>query len=358
MLTTRRANIGAKRTGILGSVSATPLRALLPTALFLVSCRSASPVSPAPPAAIVHVASPVSSSQASVGPSATTPTTAPPPLPKLDTPELQDRLLFLSTICRPAVKRDDKGVQHVGCTSCAPFEGPEDSPDGSVAVDPELFYELRVLLRGSFSRPGVDEAAATLDGCEPHAANYGGTLLAERTNGAWSAVRYDSGVNPAACIVYRRKDGRDILVCEWRDGHQSRWHDRVFTYDFAESTADDVEKGWHTVVEMNDDSIPGCWGSIPGEPITRGAVDDYKLVDFDKNGEVDLVATVSQIKGKPSKAYKTKCDELMAAMDQENGPAVDVAAALGPRKTYVLQFVFNGTTFVPTKASAKIMQSL
>jgi len=330
-----------------------PARRLLPIALFVTACGPTAPALPA----VVNVAPPAASSQPFVVPSAT-PTPAPSSLPKLDTPELQDRLVFLSTICRAAVKRDEKGAQHVGCAACAPFEGPDALPDGAVVMDSETFFALEILLRGSFSRPGADEASATLDGCEPHAANYGGTLLAQRLNGAWSTVRYDSGVKPGACIVYRRKDGRDILVCEWGDGHQSYWHHRVFTYDFVESTPDAVEKGWHTVMEMNDDSIPGCWGSLPGEPIRSGRVDDYKLVDFDNDGAVDLVVTVSQIKGKPSKAYKAKCDELMASMEQENGPAVDVTAALGPRKTYVLQFVFNGTTFVPTKATDKIIQAL
>ena len=273
----------------------------------------------------------------------------------METPELQQKLEFLALICPAAVERDKKGEQRVGCATCAPFEG-DARGDGTVQTDPEYFYPLEHLYRGSFTRPGADEAAAVMSGCEPHAGNYGGTLLGERKGGVWQQVRYDSGVHPDSCLSYRRKDGRDVLVCRWGDGHQAQWHEMVFAYDFTESTPDEVEKGWHEIVTMDDDSSAACLvGSMPGEPVRSGHVEKFVFEDRDKDGAADLVVTVSQRKSMPTKAYQARCKELVASLEKDNPPKIDIASAVGTKKTFVLVFKYNGSTFVPTKETAAII---
>jgi hypothetical protein len=339
------------------------LRRLLTAVLLLGACSpAAAPPAPRPTPKAARPA-PAPPPTASAAPSATAQASAappiakgpPPPLPRMETPELQEKLAFLAPICPAAVQRDKEGKQQVGCATCAPFEG-DARGDGTVQTNPEYFFPLEHLYPGSFTRAGADEAAAVMVGCEPHAGNYGGTLLGERKDGVWQQIRYDSGVHPDSCITYRRKDGRDVLVCRWGDGHQTSWHEMVFAYDFAESTPDDVEKGWHEIVTMDDTSTTACvLGSLPGEPVRSGRVDKLAFEDRDKDGVPDLVVTVSQSKSMPSKPFKAKCKELTDSFENDIPKHVDVASALGKRKKFVLVFTYNGSTFVPTKQTAAVI---
>jgi len=36
---------------------------------------------------------------------------------------------------------------------------------------------LRTVIYGSFAAPAVDQAVASLEGCEPHATEFGGSIL-------------------------------------------------------------------------------------------------------------------------------------------------------------------------------------
>lgn len=334
-------------------------RSWILTPLFLVACSSAA--APPPPPPLLDKPTPAPTVAATPAPSAASVEKAPPtekrapdPLPKLDTKELDEKLLFLSSICPTAAKRDEKGNQKVGCSTCVTESV---KPDGTFVMDPESFYELRGWVKGSFTRPGAEQIAATLDGCESHAENWGGTLVAEKRDQGHALVRYDSGVHPDACVPFRRKDGRDVLVCRWGDGHQSRWHDNVFSYDFERSKPDDVEKGWDILVTMDDDSTAGCMGVEPGTDVRAGKVESYALKDEDGDGQPELVVEVSQARSKPNKAYEAACKKWEESMEN-GGPPVDVAKALGTRKKSRLVFSYDGTKFVPTKATAGVLKGL
>jgi hypothetical protein len=237
------------------------------------------------------------------------------------------------------------------------FPDPGAEPNGTVAMNPETFYALRTFVPGSFTRPGATQIAATLDGCEPHSSNYGGTLVAEKRGGSWARIRYDSGVHPDSCLPYRRGDGRDVLVCRWGDGHQSYWHDRIFSYDFTLGTEDEVAKNFEEIVSMDDDSIPGCMGVPRGDDVRAGQVDRFDLRDEDGDSAPELVVEVSQIRGKPNKAYQALCKKMSEALDT-NGPEVDVKTALGKRQKFRLVYAYDGTKFVPSKATEKILRRL
>lgn len=280
-------------------------------------------------------------------------TTERPPLPKLDTPELDAQLAFLSSICAPAVKRDSSGAQRVGCMECI-YDSQQQNPfDGTVAMEPDTFFALQSLVYGSFTKAGADEAAASLDGCESHAENWGGTVLAERKAGAWSMARYDSGLHPDSCVAFRRGDDRDLLICRWVDGHQSYWHDQIFSYDFA---AGDLSKGWSEILTMEDDLVPHCGGPA-GQAVTSGRVEEYKLIDLDKDGDKDLQIVVSHRKGRVNTAYNNTCKKLFEALDKEGAPPVDLGAVLGRPQISTLDLVFNGAIFVPTPKSQKLISS-
>jgi len=282
----------------------------------------------------------------------------PPPLPKLDTPELDEQLVVLSTVCHAAVKRNEKKVQYVGCAECLGTSAPTE-PDGSVVMDPEdLFYPLRSFTHGSFTKPGADEVAISIDGCEPHSSNYGGMLVAERKAGtAWKLARYDSGVHPESCEAFRRKDGRDILVCRWQDGHQSYWHDRILSYDFVAAGPDGTGDGFTELLSMEDNIIPGCMGVEPGTEVRAGQVDSYGLKDETGDGVPDLWVAVSQYKSKETNVYKAACKKWIDAVNNEK-PEPELRPSLGKKRNARLVYTYNGTTFVPTEATKKVLGTL
>jgi hypothetical protein len=181
-------------------------------------------VAPLPIASSESAARPTPSASAVAAPEGGTPvaTRAPvvPPerLPEID-PKLAlalgaegvRRLEVAASVCAPVVFHRE-GRLRVGCRSCPPFDA-STGPDGRIVVDPaddaEL-YELEALYAGSFTRPGAAEAAAVFAGCEPHAANWGGTLLVERRGAIWVQVSYRSGFHPADCRTFLRPDARHL----------------------------------------------------------------------------------------------------------------------------------------------------
>jgi hypothetical protein len=270
---------------------------------------------------------------------------------------VRERLDLLAGLCDRAIHQQD-GEVAAGCVTCPPFDEPPKA-GGDVAIDPELFYALHALAFGSFTRPGADQAAAVFNGCESHAGNYGGTLLVERSAGAWKAVAYFGGVNPDDCIVFRRRDRRDVIVCRWRDGHQSNWHDYVVSYDFARGTPDDLSLGWSEILQLDDDTAAACLlGDAKTHPtVRRGTADRLELADVNRDGFADLVVHVTYAKAPRGRAFEDRCAELIASLEQEGAPAVDITPALGPQARYRLEFVHDGKAFVPTPATARRMKT-
>src|SRR5690349_18721246 len=102
--------------------------------LFLVACGpSMTPPPPPPPAppSAASIAKPepkpapgkTSEPEAKPAPVAQIPTE----LPKLDSKELDEQLAVMAHLCPVAVKRNEKGVQEVGCVAC--MSDPPELPD-------------------------------------------------------------------------------------------------------------------------------------------------------------------------------------------------------------------------------------
>jgi hypothetical protein len=243
--------------------------------------------------------------------------------------------------------------------SCGPAPGEKD------LINPEFLYQLRHIHYGSFTKAGLVEATATLYGCEAHAGNYGGTVLLRKVGSAWQRVRYDGGVNPDACEPYRRKDGRDILVCAWEDGHQGHEHTYLFSYDFAEA---DEKDRWSEIAVMDDSSFAACW-TDEGETVVVAKLKARALVDLNRDGMRDLKVEAEFVRAPITKAYHAKCkareveEEARWKAKEEGraraeGPLPDPKSELPKPKAVKLEFYFNGKVFKPTPATAKLMQSL
>jgi hypothetical protein len=74
-------------------------------------------------------------------------------------------------------------------------------------------------------------------GCEPHATNFGGSVIFEQKDGATLFRGYQPGNQANDCIIVARNENQDRLICI--TGHLGQGHlesgvaEMVFTQDFA-----------------------------------------------------------------------------------------------------------------------------
>jgi hypothetical protein len=330
-----------------------PLSTIAAAALALGALRCAAPPPPAVTAAPPPPPPPVVVVTASAAPVA-----APAPVQEpIDPAADATKLAVVRSLCDAAIKHDKDAVL-VGCRSCPPFEGEE--RDGIVAIDPASFWPLESLVRGSFSRPGADEVAAIFEGCEPHAANYGGTLFAAKTATGYKAMTYASGLHPERCEPYRRKDGRDLLVCSWSDAHQSTAFTQVLAYDLTRAVPDDPLKGWSALATVSRNDYAVCWGVSPEVGVVQGKLLGYHFEDRNRDGVPDLVIEVLHRRTPLTPALDKRvlkaCAEAQAK-DPDDG-RIDVPALVGKPAKETLELIFDGQGFRPTTKTAAILKRL
>jgi hypothetical protein len=262
-------------------------------------------------------------------------------------------------VCPAAIQHDD-GKVRVGCRACPPF-GPGSAPDGQVVSDPATFYPIEGVYPGSFTAPGVDQRAVVFAGCEPHSANYGGTLLVDVVSpGVFRAAGYYSGVHPQSCRPYRRPDGRDLLVCTWSDVHQGEGYEQLFSFDFAAAPPGDTTgKGWTELVTVHRNAFAACHGMPPQQGLRQGRILGFRFEEH--AGEkaprivVELEHRFTPYSPAVSQAVKKACEEARAAGRE---PVIDAPAVLGAPRKETVELVFDGRGFVPTARSRAVLRGL
>ncbi|MFZ5896742.1 MAG: hypothetical protein ACOY0T_37140 [Myxococcota bacterium] len=278
----------------------------------------------------------------------------PPVVPSVSVAELtrafrpqESRTLdALRSVCPAALKRDGERVR-LGCTRCPPFEASTRAPE--VTVDPEEFYEAEAAYFGSFSDANAREAALVFRGCEPHSANFGGTLLMAFDDSGWSQKTYVSGFHPEECHVFTRPDRRDILVCKWSTAHQMYVRSGVGSYDFTRYDEKDAFSAWENLIALEDNSYPACLD----EPKMKRPLVADSVAGFEVNAARNLLTVdVRSFHGPKSSAYEQKCVEFRAAA--EDSDPVDVHAAL-KFNVHRLNFAWRGKGFAPDAATLALI---
>jgi hypothetical protein len=329
------------------------MRAVLLIALLITGCAAPPPAvtqaaPPAPPPSPAHSVEPSPDPAAAPNP--------PPIGPVADT----EALAIARSVCPAAVKHDEDRVRRVGCRACPPF-GPSAAPDGKVVSDPETFYPIEGVYPGSFTAPGADQRAVVFEGCEPHADNYGGTLLVDAVGpGAFKVAGYYSGVHPESCRPYRRPDGRDLLVCTWSDVHQGSGYEQLFAFDFTVATPGDRgPKGWTELVTVHRNAFAACYGIPPESGLRQGRIIAFRFEDHP--GEraprivVELEHRLTPFSRPLGQAVKEQCQEAEAAGRE---PVIDAPRLLGAPRKETVEFVFDGHELVPTARSRAVLRAL
>jgi len=265
------------------------------------------------------------------------------------------KLEVAASVCSAALKHD-AGKLQVGCRACPPFDRAT-GPDGRVVVDPqEEFYEIEAVYPGSFTRTGAREAAVVMAGCEPHAGNYGGTLLVEWAGGVWLNKSYRSGFHPSECKLFGLAEARDILVCRWETDHQSHGHEMLDTYDFTLGSEEAPDTGWERVLSLDDSSYVACFD--PPEQRREIVADHIRAfhIEAPKQGApARLVVDARFSHSARTARYDAWCRELLRAMETDQ--RVDQRGVLNftPRR---LIFEWKGDRFEADANTRKRLREL
>jgi hypothetical protein len=286
------------------------------------------------------------------------------PTPLRD-PDALAALSFLGGLCQIGVRGEERAFgmvvdQRFGCTCCAPFQGcpPTGKPEVS---NPEEVYAMIQKTAGSFTRPGADELAVTLDGCEPGAQNRGGTVLLERSKAGWAQVAYFSSVMAdGPCTAVDRRDRRQLLLCRFTSTNQSYGLERVVMYDLATP-----DPGAHPEVLFTaaNTTWPGCWAQ-PGAAVEATSV--RRLLP----SSADHVAfEVSHAHGTVTPAYLDRCKAAQRWDDRRmraryyrlpfDEPRPVLAALLPAPRTILLDFARGPSgKLAPAPASLKAIADM
>jgi hypothetical protein len=286
------------------------------------------------------------------------------PTPLRD-PNALAALSFLRGLCQTGVRGEERAYgliidQRFGCTCCAPFR--DCPPTGKPEVsNPDEVYTMIQKTAGSFTRPGADELAVTLYGCEPGMQNRGGTVLLQRSGAAWVQVAYFSSVMAdGPCTAVDRRDRRQLLLCRFTTSNQSYGLERVVMYDLATP-----DPGAHAEVlfTASNTTRPGC-SAQPGTAVEATSV--LRLLP----SSADHVAfEVSHTHGRVTPAYLDLCKAAARWEDQKmharyyrlpfDEPRPVLATLLPTPRTIPLDFVRDPSgKLAPSPASRKTIADM
>jgi hypothetical protein len=200
-----------------------------------------------------------------------------------------------------------------------------------------MTWTLDKVTLGHFLSPTSQDAVLSMDGCEPHSANFGGTILLTRRSQGWSMLWYKSGVDTLRCHKVALRDGREILVCIGEYGGQGNVWTELYVEDLLSPTPA-LMAGKAGFFSAYDNTFT-C-GQMGDEtfPIIRSHIDRVEFIST-RRGEVPAV-TVTATFGKKSPTP----DVVKACMAKEH-------SALPAAKRYRIDFFFDGSEYRPAQSS-------
>jgi hypothetical protein len=204
--------------------------------------------------------------------------------------------------------------------------------DGRIAVDGPDFFELELFVSGHFTAANADQRLAVFQGCEPHSANWGGTLIAERSGDKFRSVRYLSGVRPQSCQAFHRADGLDLAVCEFGDAHQSISTDTLSVLDFS------VEPPKEQTLLSFTNQDP-C-ATDPGTRTTEEVIESFELNQNPAAKNNGLIVRTTRTPRTLDLSYQSYCRENGAGSPPTERP-------FSKPEVTTRQYRFDGQSFVP-----------
>ena len=247
-------------------------------------------------------------------------------------PSETDSRELLQAVCPGQVRLGES----IGCGKTCPaftaFHGDEED------------WSVIGVTRGHFLSPTSDDALLSVDGCEPHMANFGGTILLTRQADGWRMQWYKDGVITSQCHKILLLNGRELLVCIDTGGFTGVFNTALYVEDLLRPAA----------TLMAEDEAP--FFSAPNtvltcgydpenqskpDPVTRAFIE---RVEFTPDVPPAISVTASYGESVLTAAAAKAC-----ALSRDRSAAIVV-----PVTSYRLDFVFDGRDYKPTAASAKV----
>lgn len=135
---------------------------------------------------------------------------------------------FRLVVCgRPVIKRGEDNCARVNSYPGGAISGP-------------VHLDLDTVAYGSFTAANSDQAMVTYIGLEPHANNWGGSILFERQDGRWRLLRWFPGTLTNKCVALPGTPQALLCLAGWSGQGEvdtSVWLIRVLKHGKIQETA-------------------------------------------------------------------------------------------------------------------------
>jgi hypothetical protein len=234
-------------------------------------------------------------------------------------PSQKEAIALMQNICGAGNIAQEKGK--IVCKKCPSFTSYN---DGTATLTSVVY--------GSFTKAGSREALVDLADCEPHAGNWGGSVLLGRTNKGWSRIRYEQGLRSNSCLKIPNKTGRDSLVCESSYMGQGYFSQGLNKFEIGST------KTTSTKILNVGSNTASC-----RPPFYDMEIKDFTLRDTNQDKRADLVVKVTEARERKG---------ITRSSDDQCKPK------LPKPKSHQLTFLYNGQSFRATPATAKLIKQL
>ncbi len=191
---------------------------------------------------------------------------------------------------------------------------------------------LEAVTYGKFLNNKDTYALLDLSGCEPHANNFGGSVLLKwRGLTRWEFVKYFPGLRPSDCQKYPAQGGRETLLCEGVYSGMGIVDTSLFQVDLLSSPGDT-----DTSLFVLEDSTEACLSTASVQTLSS-----WQQVNLNGDARPDLRVKLLSGSGKTGRSPE-KCDDPVAI----------------PTRAYTLEYTFDGKRFTPTQATRTALQRL
>ena len=214
----------------------------------------------------------------------------------------------------------------------------------------DLGWSLEKVTRGHFLSPTSEDAVLWMSGCEPHAANWGGSMLLTKRSNRWLTLWYKAGVETSQCHKVPLTTGREILVCMGTYGAQGATWTALYVEDLLKPTPVLMSSENREFFSVFDNTVTCGWSfenASKPDPLTRAYIEKVEFKTGDESGPLSLSVT-ARFGKRPMKPEDVKA--CMEELNRKgyNGPSRFLPSA----KRYHIDFVFDGHDYKVVPASA------
>jgi hypothetical protein len=203
---------------------------------------------------------------------------------------------------------------------------------------------LKRVTHGHFLSESSEDAALSMEGCEPHSENFAGTILLSRHDHRWVMDWYKQGLVTDQCHKIRLDSGREILACMGQFGAQGFARTELYIADLLSPTGSLMAGGGGEFFHVSD-TTGTCGSDLMNnanvDRITRTVID---RVEF-RGVLLSVTAEFGQKQG--------TLEEVQRCIGEMNAGGFRAPPKFWPpTKTYRIDFVFDGKTYRVAPASA------